>query len=351
MPKIKPTGHGGVYEIVNLVNGKRYIGSAAYFNKRWHQHRNDLRHGTHHTPHLQHSWNKYGESEFSFRVLEIVPEPTRQRLIDYENKWFKELGYHYNVAPIAGSRLGVPQSEAARAAMSRFHSQHWKDPENLARRAAAISAGYTAESRARKSADATARGDGARLKSPEAEAKRKTYHARLRGKLPAHLHTSEMRERMAEGRRRRRASHFVISPQCREAARAANTGRKHTPEEIAKRSAALTGITKKPHTEETKAKISATLKGAGAGRVFSEETREKIAASKRGKKRSPEACAAMALAQQRRFANPEERAKMAARKTGLAHSDETRAKMSTSHKRRHELQEGMIAVRPIALSQ
>jgi len=346
------TGKGGIYEIVNLFNGVRYVGSAVSFNKRWSQHRTDLRRGTHHSKYLQRSWNKYGPDQFLFRAIEIIESPNRQKLIDREQYHFNQMAKdRFNVAPIAGSRLGVPQSEAARAAMSRFHSQHWKDPENLARRAAAISAGYTAESRARKSADATARGDGARLKSPEAEAKRKTYHARLRGKLPAHLHTSEMRERMAEGRRRRRASHFVISPQCREAARAANTGRKHTPEEIAKRSAALTGITKKPHTEETKAKISATLKGAGAGRVFSEETREKIAASKRGKKRSPEACAAMALAQQRRFANPEERAKMAARKTGLAHSDETRAKMSTSHKRRHELQEGMIAVRPIALSQ
>jgi DNA adenine methylase len=66
---IKPTGNGGIYEIANRVNGKRYIGSAAYFNKRWSQHRHQLRRGTHHCAHLQRAWTKYGESEFVFRVL------------------------------------------------------------------------------------------------------------------------------------------------------------------------------------------------------------------------------------------------------------------------------------------
>jgi len=233
MPKIKPTGHGGVYEIVNLVNGKRYIGSAAYFGPRWSQHKRELRLNTHHTPHLQHSWNKYGESEFSFRVLEIVPEPTRQRLIDYENKWFKELGYHYNVAPIAGSRLGVPQSEAARAAMSRFHSQHWKDPENLARRAAAISAGYTAESRARKSADATARGDGARLQAPGVH---EAYWERIRGVPTGRVLSPESRAKISENNRKawtaeRRAAMSAFSSaqrasdETREKQRAAKLGK------------------------------------------------------------------------------------------------------------------------------
>jgi predicted GIY-YIG superfamily endonuclease len=44
--KDRPTGNGGIYEIANRVNGKRYIGSAAFFNKRWSQHRGLLRRGT-----------------------------------------------------------------------------------------------------------------------------------------------------------------------------------------------------------------------------------------------------------------------------------------------------------------
>lgn len=61
----------GVYSILNIKNGKEYIGGAyRSFSKRWRDHKNQLRRGTHHNRHLQAAWNKYGEAWFVFDIIE-----------------------------------------------------------------------------------------------------------------------------------------------------------------------------------------------------------------------------------------------------------------------------------------
>ena len=61
------------------------------------------------------------------------------------------------------------------------------------------------------------------------------------------------------------------------------TGRKHTPETLAKMSAARRGKKRRPHSDETRAKMSA----ASLGKPKSAEHRAALAAAKLGKKRAP----------------------------------------------------------------
>lgn len=63
-------GHCGVYIIFNLVNGKRYIGSAKDLYARLCTHLSLLRHQKEHNDHLQNAWNKYGEEAFDYGILE-----------------------------------------------------------------------------------------------------------------------------------------------------------------------------------------------------------------------------------------------------------------------------------------
>ena len=56
----------GIYEIVNTVTGKRYVGSAVNLEKRELSHFSGLRRGDHRKAHFQHSFDKYGESAFEF---------------------------------------------------------------------------------------------------------------------------------------------------------------------------------------------------------------------------------------------------------------------------------------------
>jgi group I intron endonuclease len=109
-----------IYRITNMINNKYYIGSAESFARREWQHRNDLKRGVHKNPHLQASWNKYGEDAFVFEVLEEVPEGIST--FEHENKYLHEHVskpecYNINTDAI-GMRTGIPHTEETKALLS-----------------------------------------------------------------------------------------------------------------------------------------------------------------------------------------------------------------------------------------
>lgn len=60
----------GIYMIRNKLNEKIYIGQSADIYGRWVKHKNFLKNNTHHNKHLQAAWNKYGEDNFEFSIVE-----------------------------------------------------------------------------------------------------------------------------------------------------------------------------------------------------------------------------------------------------------------------------------------
>lgn len=62
----------GVYCIENLINHKKYYGSAMDIYKRISEHKRNLRKNSHRNVLLQNSYNKYGEENFSFKPFVIV---------------------------------------------------------------------------------------------------------------------------------------------------------------------------------------------------------------------------------------------------------------------------------------
>lgn len=88
----------GIYKIINVVNGKFYVGSAVSFRKRKARHFSELRNGKHNNRHLQAAWCKYGEQAFVFVVVEEVVD--RADLLAIENRWLSpHVGqeYCYNI--------------------------------------------------------------------------------------------------------------------------------------------------------------------------------------------------------------------------------------------------------------
>ena len=71
----------GIYEILNTVNGKRYIGQSVDIYDRWRTHKSALNKGKHTNSHLQASWSLYGEKSFKFSILE---ECSREALQERE---------------------------------------------------------------------------------------------------------------------------------------------------------------------------------------------------------------------------------------------------------------------------
>lgn len=78
----------GIYCIENIQTGKKYIGQQVNIRSRWYQHRNELRRGIHCNDYLQKAWNKYGEQNFKFYVLENCSiEELNEKEVEYIEKY------------------------------------------------------------------------------------------------------------------------------------------------------------------------------------------------------------------------------------------------------------------------
>lgn len=62
-----------IYKITNLVNNKVYIGQTIQSpERRWTEHKRDLNSNSHCNVHLQSAWNKYGQDNFVFEVIDTA---------------------------------------------------------------------------------------------------------------------------------------------------------------------------------------------------------------------------------------------------------------------------------------
>ena len=109
----------GIYEIKNILNNKRYIGSAVNLTSRFYMHKYDLKKGKHKNRHLQNAWDKYGADNFKFSPILYCD---KENLLFYEQRAIDvykatEDGV-YNICPIAGNSLGVKRSEETRKKIS-----------------------------------------------------------------------------------------------------------------------------------------------------------------------------------------------------------------------------------------
>ncbi len=93
-----------IYAIININNGKMYIGSTTCFYKRRSGHLRDLERNKHHSILLQRSYNKHGSNAFEFDILEVLEEKSNR--VFYEQKWLDltmsaNPKYGYNILPNA----------------------------------------------------------------------------------------------------------------------------------------------------------------------------------------------------------------------------------------------------------
>ena len=102
MIKISIYKEYGIYGIKNKVNNKIYVGKTMMnFGDRWDCHKSQLRGGYHDNPHLQNSWNKYGEDNFEFIIIHNCKnneDVDQVNLLEIEYiKHYRDLGLSYNI--------------------------------------------------------------------------------------------------------------------------------------------------------------------------------------------------------------------------------------------------------------
>ena len=190
----------GVYEIVNSKNGHRYIGSAVNLSSRWRTHRWAMIGKKGHNNYLQNAWYKHGAESFLFRPILYC---SKYNLIMYEQLAIDKLKPEYNLAPKAGSVLGIKRSIETRAKLSAALFGKRKSPEQVA-------------------------------------------------KMSAHRHSEESKAKMSAALRGR-----VLTEEWRKRIGLAQVGNKKTPAQCAAISARQIGIKRKPLSVEHNAALKA----------------------------------------------------------------------------------------------
>ena len=123
----------GVYEIVNTVNGHRYVGSSNNIYRRWQDHRRELRNKIHCNKILQRAWDKYGDDALKFNVL---LQCEVQDIIFYEQFYFSVYPCEYNISKIAAhprSKQGFKFSDKSIEKMRESHRGKHPSAETLQR--------------------------------------------------------------------------------------------------------------------------------------------------------------------------------------------------------------------------
>ena len=116
----------GIYGIVNLNDGRVYVGQAANIWLRCNQHFNSLRRGDHRNLRLQRAYERDGEASFLFFIIEFCDTTN----IDAkETSWISFHGKRYNICLEGTSRRGVRASDESKAKMSA--AKKGKTPHHL----------------------------------------------------------------------------------------------------------------------------------------------------------------------------------------------------------------------------
>lgn len=125
----------GIYKIINLVNGKIYVGLSKNIKRRFSSHKSAFKrfieNGSNLTRanvHLLNSVAKYGLSNFLFDIIEVVDNPND--LLSRESFWIEQLNtldrdFGYNMQKDNG--ITIEYSKEVRKKASDRIKKQWKD--------------------------------------------------------------------------------------------------------------------------------------------------------------------------------------------------------------------------------
>ena len=112
----------GIYAIKNEITQKYYIGQSININSRWNCHRYELNNNIHINQHLQNSWNKYGESNFSFSIIESCNAEDLDSREKYWISYFNSFKDGYNMDQGGQGTSGYKHTEEEISKMRRIQS-------------------------------------------------------------------------------------------------------------------------------------------------------------------------------------------------------------------------------------
>jgi group I intron endonuclease len=116
-----------VYKISNVITGRMYVGGTNHYSLRKRQHLHELRSRCHYSKSMQDEFNRYGERQFVFSILELS---SLDKLRETEQKWLDKLHPEFNTNRDAITpNPEIVQSSKVRKSISEAIKEKWNDPK------------------------------------------------------------------------------------------------------------------------------------------------------------------------------------------------------------------------------
>lgn len=238
----------GIYAIKNKINNKLYIGKSIDVNVRYYsRHRKNLINNNHGNDHLQKSWNKYGEQNFEFYIIEECSEEKLNEReiywINYYKSYNNKYGYNMTLGGDGGSLIQESRDKISKKLKGRkLTLEHRKKISKVVRNRK-----YPPEFGQKISE--ILKGHIVTQETCE----------KISNKCKGYKHTEEAKRKISEANKNR-------SQETLDKISKSNTGKKRS-EEVRKKMIEA-AKKRKPISEETKLKISNTLKNKNKNKII-----------------------------------------------------------------------------------
>ena len=128
----------GIYLIRNKINNKVYVGQSVNIKDRWSNHKRELEKGIHYNDHLQKSYNKYGKTNFEFKVIEYCEKEKLDELEVYWIKYFDSMKWEKGYNSESGGNKNKRFSEERIKKITgegnpMFNKNHTEETKNIIR--------------------------------------------------------------------------------------------------------------------------------------------------------------------------------------------------------------------------
>jgi len=253
----------GIYKILNNITNDVYIGQSKNLNQREKIHFSVLKRRKHENPYLQNAFDKYGEKNFIFEIIQEL-ENDQEQLNLMEIYWiayynsFKDDGGGYNLTR-GGDCIILSEDTKKRMSISKKGIIPWntglKTSESTKRKQSLATKGVpkSEETRKKMSIAQTGRKYSEEQNKRNSERQKGEKHWNFGGH-----HSEETKNKIGEGNKGK-----IISEESKQKISIANSGKYPSEETKQKMSESQTGRT---HSEETKQKMSESGKKAWAKR-------------------------------------------------------------------------------------
>lgn len=119
----------GIYCIENITTNKKYIGQSTDINDRWRKHISELNHNSHHNDYLQKAWNKYGEDDFEFYILEYCNEDELDEKENYYINFYNTIDRKYGYNLKSGGQAHCHHTEEVKNKISESNKKAYQNQE------------------------------------------------------------------------------------------------------------------------------------------------------------------------------------------------------------------------------